>query len=466
MIMARPRLASPIPAALVVLTATLALARCSDLSQSTDTPADRLTTAAATAGPTVSSTKPTGATQDTTLDVSVYGSGFDRGSKVSFALAGIPSSEIIINSTHFVSPRQLRTNITILAAADTGAYDVIVTTSGGRKGIGTELFEVSLKNLATLITLPSLDGRTGEALAVNDAGTVIAGYSWELKGTMRAVKWIRQANGSWAISVLPYAATATGAIARGVNHNGDVAGNDFPGSTPHIVLWPATGGFSVLGCSDLGEAYGISAGGRVVVGIEKSVQPFRAAVWRPGSCRVNLPQLIAGGFARADAVNGGGTIVGGSALSSTGVSTPVRWKWVTGVWQIAQLDQRSGSVRGANATGDLAGSVRIACAQAGGCLRTVIWYAAGGSRQLGTLGGADSWARGINASSEVVGISTTAHGVNTAFFWSASLGMVQLPARGGWAGANAISDLRPDGTRLVVGLDSQGPPIAWVVRDP
>ncbi len=315
---------------------------------------------------------------------------------------------------------------------------------------------------ATRIALPSLSGRIAEARAVDNAGTVVAGYAHENGSGNRAVKWTLQANGSWAISALPNAATATGAIARAVNRAGDVAGSDF---TPHVVLWPATGGFSVLGCSDLGEAHGISADAQVVVG--GSVQPSIAAVWRPGSCREDLPLLAAGGWSRAHAVNGDGTIVGGAgAPTASGDPLPVRWVLVAGAWQIEQLDSRNGAVFGANSSGDLAGYVQVSCAAAGGCQRAVIWYAAGGSRELGTLGGEHSYAWDINAAGEVVGGSTSSHGLNTAFFWSESLGMLQLPVKGRSAAAFGISDVRPDGTRLVVGSDSQGQAVAWTVRNP
>jgi probable HAF family extracellular repeat protein len=96
----------------------------------------------------------------------------------------------------------------------------------------------------------------------------------------------------------------------------------------------------------------------------------------------------------------------------------------------------------------------------------VIWYAAGGSQDLETLGGKDSWASDINATRDVVGGSTASNGVNAAFFWSESLGMLQLPSKGRWARANAVSDVRLDGTRLIVGQDSRRNAVAWVVRNP
>jgi hypothetical protein len=44
--------------------------------------------------------------------------------------------------------------------------------------------------------------------------------------------------------------------------------------------------------------------------------------------------------------------------------------------------------------------------------------------------------------------------------------MLQLPFKGSWAAANGVSDVRPDGTRLVVGMSSQGVAVVWVVRNP
>ncbi len=44
--------------------------------------------------------------------------------------------------------------------------------------------------------------------------------------------------------------------------------------------------------------------------------------------------------------------------------------------------------------------------------------------------------------------------------------MLQLPIKARWAAANALSDVRSDGTRLVVGMDARAEPIVWVVRTP
>ena len=321
---------------------------------------------------------------------------------------------------------------------------------------------------ASLSTLPALSPKVhGEAYAVDQAGSIVAGYSWDNAGRMNPVTWTLN-SGAWTVTALPYAVSATSAVARGVNDQGDVAGNDFPSSAPHAVLWPSTGGFSVLGCGELGEVYAISASSQVLVGWGKDVSPSPAAVWRPGACREDLPALAAGGYASANAVNGDGTIVGGraapDALNTSAV--PVRWRRVAGAWQIEQLDSRPGAVYGGNPAGDLVGTVSVSCASASSCSRGIIWYADGSSRELGTLGGESTTPRAINAAGEVVGLSTVANGGGYPFFWSETAGMRQLPVRDG-AWAFGISGVRSDGTRLVVGAGGQPfAALVWLVRSP
>jgi hypothetical protein len=93
----------------------------------------------------VSDTDPREAEQDTTLDVRVSGSGYDDGSSVRFLLNGKPTKKVKTNSTRFENEQELVANITIALDAVVASYDVEVTTSKRRKGIGTELFAVKEK---------------------------------------------------------------------------------------------------------------------------------------------------------------------------------------------------------------------------------------------------------------------------------------------------------------------------------
>ena len=128
----------------LTVSAVLLLSACAD-REPTLPPISAAAGGGGSGGPAVTATVPDSATQDTTLDVVVSGSGFDQGSQAQWAIAGVPSAKVRTNSTQFVTPKKLIANITIATDADTGLYDVIVTASTGKKGIGSELFAVRAK---------------------------------------------------------------------------------------------------------------------------------------------------------------------------------------------------------------------------------------------------------------------------------------------------------------------------------
>jgi len=99
------------------------------------------TGAASSGGPTVTSTTPASAKQDTTLDVTVNGNGFKSGARATWSLAG-DTTQVVVQSTKFVNQKQLTARITVPAGATLGSYDVVVANSDGKKGVGAELFTV------------------------------------------------------------------------------------------------------------------------------------------------------------------------------------------------------------------------------------------------------------------------------------------------------------------------------------
>ncbi|HYO45674.1 MAG TPA: hypothetical protein VEY33_03185, partial [Gemmatimonadota bacterium] len=123
-------------------------------------------------GLTVTAAVPNTAPQDTTLDVTVSGTGFDRGSRIDLELDGVVSPKVRTNSTRFVNKTTLVANITIAADADPDLYDVAVTTTRGKRGIGIELFEVSYA-MTSLGTLPGHD--QSEAVAISESGDITGG---------------------------------------------------------------------------------------------------------------------------------------------------------------------------------------------------------------------------------------------------------------------------------------------------
>lgn len=142
--MRQPR--SLIVVLLVGTLATVTALACRDeATTGLDVPSVQLAKRVAQDSAVITATDPTGAPQDTTLDVEVSGSGFDDGSTVELTLAGVPTEKVRTNSTRYRNSRTLIANITIAADAQVNLYDVEVTPASSKKGIGTEMFEVFYK---------------------------------------------------------------------------------------------------------------------------------------------------------------------------------------------------------------------------------------------------------------------------------------------------------------------------------
>ena len=94
----------------------------------------------------VTSAAPDSGVQNTTIDVTVSGSGFEARMVATWKLKGVAdSTQIRTNSTRYVSSRQLVANITISGTATLAKWDIEVMNKG-KGGIGTELFTVKTSN--------------------------------------------------------------------------------------------------------------------------------------------------------------------------------------------------------------------------------------------------------------------------------------------------------------------------------
>ena len=96
--------------------------------------------------PTVTSANPPSAVQDTTIDVDVFGTGFTSGAKAKWSLSG-DTTQVIVKSTKVVNSTKLTARIQVPATALVGSYDVIVTLSNGKTGVGAEMFAVQSRPL-------------------------------------------------------------------------------------------------------------------------------------------------------------------------------------------------------------------------------------------------------------------------------------------------------------------------------
>lgn len=191
---------------------------------------------------TVTATQPVAAQRDTTLDVQVIGGGFDSGSQASFQLQGVLDPRVHVNSTRFVASTQLVANVTIAPDAITAKYDAVVTTAGGKKGVGSELFTVTLQAEALAGgTIAYSANATGVAVGVGPSVNCPAGIDvpmlWQADGTPMQ---------------LPLAGACAGA-AYAINSSGKVLGEiSFSTSSSMPVLWTPSGSGYII--TQLGAA--------------------------------------------------------------------------------------------------------------------------------------------------------------------------------------------------------------------
>jgi len=307
---------------------------CGD-SQMTDPPGPHPEFGKGASGPTVTSTDPSYGDQGTSgLVVHVLGSGFDQNSRAIWALSGDTSfatTHIRTNSTTFVSSSELVANIDIGADAQLAFYDVAVVTASGRKGIGTELFEVT-----TAISL----GFGGLGRGMNDLGDVVGytdggSYFWDSATRQRAV--------------LP------------------------------SIRMPSEAA---------GTAWDVDQAGVTVAGADPGADVARPVIWtRSGRgstswTRTQLPDLSAGGSANAVVSGADGTarLIGGVMRlqidRKTRVQLPAVWRGAGTTWTgdtLRRGSYQSGLVRDVAVD---ASAVEIAIGDAfnGSVNRAVVWY--------------------------------------------------------------------------------------------
>jgi probable HAF family extracellular repeat protein len=377
------------------------------------TPSAPLTSGSASAartggGPTVKSTSPDTATVDSTLNVHVFGSGFDAGSRAQWALKGVPSSKVVTNSTRFVSSTELVANIAIAPDATLASYDVIVTTSSGKGGIGTELFVVTAK--AT--DLGTLGGTQSEALGINNSAQVV-GWSYVPSGVEHAFLWTR-ASGMQDLGTLG----GTASHAYAINDNGQVVGSSTTAAgDKHAFLWTATDGMRDIGTLGgvLSEALAISKNGAIVGGSFLSGGGSEVTfLWSAG-----VMENIGGTRARGLAVNNALQVVGTAdvgVVSSTYRS--LLWTKSGGVWTSEELDgpnPNGGSYTyGINELGQIMGDFITTTSQRG----AYTWTRAGGYKVLPVLPkGTGVWANAINDAGRIVGYGNDVSGFQHPAVW-------------------------------------------------
>jgi probable HAF family extracellular repeat protein len=326
-------------AALIVLATVMVSCR-----EGEEPTAPRVQAAMGGAATTVTSVVPDHTKRGLNLDITISGSGFDQGSVVGLERDGVPASGITTNATTFVTPRKLIANITVAADADTGKYDVAVTSSGGRKGVGIELFAV----LYELVDVGVIGGDPSVAVAINDLGEVVGTSCQEGPCLTHAFYWT-ESGGIEELGTLPgYPRSA----AYDINNLGQILGDVLcwasdPGCSPEgsgeMVLWEKVGDrwtVTRLGLRALfqgltkinnagqfvraGSAYALTGG----LAVEEPLPPL------------DPPPAVT----RARAINDAGVVVGQStANDGTGTAKALAWfKDKVGTWRILPLQALPG----------------------------------------------------------------------------------------------------------------------------
>jgi hypothetical protein len=425
---------------LVVSSVSLVLA-CSDSSTIGPDPSPSFAKAAAT-GPAVTAASPAAAPQGTTIDVQISGSGFDNGSTARWLRNGTPDSRVRTNSTRYVSSTLLIANITIAGDAPSASYDIEVTTSSGKKGIGTEAFLIVLNaDGVTAIDISNgvtgggsfaisqtglIVGRLGStrgwwqspspAYTQIDSGHVSGGNSLGDVGSGASV--LLTNNGAPPFTVvqlpLPAGVSANTVVAKDINDSRTVVASasqvpyalrwENPYVTP-TPLYPGNQPYPVQSIFPEGINNNGVIAGWLVLKVRNNVTKYAPVVWNAGNTAVALPVPPEATQATAGNVNDAGVISG--HFYTTRGTYPIRWTPnAGGGYDIATLNLDIGGLNGPNGI-DSCGRI-----SGGSPLGAWVWDPAVGVMMLPSISGFNrtGWSRSISNSGEVVGSSNSASG--------------------------------------------------------
>jgi hypothetical protein len=387
-------------------------------------------------GPTVTSTDPVEAPQAVTIDVHVFGSGFDRGSKADFQRGGLSDPKVHVNGTTYLSTSELVANVTIASDAPTVVYDVAVTTSLGKKGIGTELFVVT-------IPLEPLSAPAGFSLAydVSPTGLIVGDMYAACGPGFAPALW----NLSRDLTALPALPGTCGGVAHGVNESGVAVGSAYVGtSSTRSVRWsPGPAGYVAEQLPALPDGtnpgpWSINSSGW----ISAANAP---AVWIPGAGWQLLakPTGATGCFSTILSNTGQAT----ARCSIAGVVKVVTWATPTAPPSVLPLPAGATGAysRGINSAGVIVGFAT------GGLTRAVRWTPSGASWNVETLVdfGLGASALGMNEAGYVVGSAGWKSNLSIPVYWDPAGGLHPLDSANRAGEALGVSE--PDGGLIIGG---------------
>jgi probable HAF family extracellular repeat protein len=252
------------------------------------------------------------------------------------------------------------------------------------------------------------DGQAGP-LALNAAGQVA--FTVARVDGLRAMVF----NGTAVVEVAGPTSRATA-----LNASGQVTGEiRSAASGSRAFLWtapgPATDLATASGSTSVGEA--VNAAGQVTGSLVVGSQRPRAFLWSPATPMALLENIGGatnpGGSSEAVQINEGGAVIG-NATTPTDAVHAVQWRPGQRIRDLGTLGGRDSTARGTNTAGDVVGHAETAL------LGQRLAFVASGTapmRSLGALGGKSSTAAAINDLGQVAGEAETTGNATRAFLW-------------------------------------------------
>lgn len=394
----------------------------------------------AAAGPTVTSVDPGEAPQAVTIDVHVFGGGFDRGSKADFQRGGVSEPKVHVNGTTYQSAGELIANVTIAADAPTVAYDVAVTTSSGKKGIGTELLLVT-------IPLELLSAPAGLSLTqdVGPTGLIVGDIAATCGPGFAPVLW----NLSRDLTAMPALPGTCGGVAHGINESGVAVGSAYVGASGsgiRSVRWnPGPAGYVAEQLPPLPD--GMDPGPWSINSSGWISAANAPAVWTPAGGWQMLTKPAGATSCVATILSNTGQAIAGCSVA--GVSRGVTWATPAAAPSVLPLPPGATGAyaKGINSAGVIVGYTT------GTPGRAIRWTPSGASWTVETLvdfgRGASAW--GLNEAGYIVGGAEWKTTVSTTIpvYWDPAGGLHPLDSANRQGYAKGVSE--PEGGLIIAG---------------